>query len=461
LFRNEGDGTFTDVAGPSGIENDRYCKGVTLGDYDDDGDLDVYLSNFGANRLYRNEGGLVFRDVALELGVEEPADRSFAAWFFDYDNDGRLDLFVTSYAGGIAELAAEALDLQRDRALPRLYRNLGGTFEDVTEAVGLDRFFLPMGANFGDLDGDGWLDLYINNDVSTNRLFHNLGRLPNQGESTVVEYADLSAITGTADPRGSMGLSVGEIGAMSDAYDGLPDLFITHWLAQENAFYLSVRLPGGGFEYRDKTRQFRVGEISIDTVGWGSALCDLDLDGRLDIAVANGSTLEQKRNHTKLIAEPLFLLWNDGKRFVNIAPDAGAACARRHCARGLAAADFDGDGDIDLAIAINRGQPLLLRNETVTSNRSLSVLLRGPAVACFGARIELVVNTERQVRWCGADVTFMGMHAAQVVFGLGKSERAEELQVRWADGRSSRVENVAAGRVVVDHAKSVAPRKPR
>ena len=164
LFRNLGDGRFEDVAQQAGITNDRYAKGVTLGDYDNDGDLDVYLSNFGPNRLYRNdssEGRLAFTDVAEELGVMEPADRSFACWFFDYDQDGWLDLFVTAYEGGAADLVGELLELKRRRPRPRLYRNLGGRFEEVGRERGLDRFFLPMGANFGDVDGDGWLDLYL------------------------------------------------------------------------------------------------------------------------------------------------------------------------------------------------------------------------------------------------------------------------------------------------------------
>ncbi len=164
LFENRGDGTFVDVAAAAGVTNDRYGKGVTAGDFDDDGDLDLYVSNFGANRLYRNDsagGALRFTDVAPELGVDEPRGRSFAAWFFDYDNDRRLDLFVTSYVGSTADLVAELLDLRRERPTPRLYRNTGGAFEDVTSETGLDRFFLPMGANFGDVDGDGWLDVYL------------------------------------------------------------------------------------------------------------------------------------------------------------------------------------------------------------------------------------------------------------------------------------------------------------
>ncbi|MCP3980208.1 MAG: tetratricopeptide repeat protein [bacterium] len=162
LFVNDGKGKFTDVAARAGVTNDRYCKGVAAGDYDDDGDLDLYVSNVSDNRLYRNDGDGTFSDVAREAGVIEPRGRSFATWFFDYDNDGRLDLFVAGFDTDIADLAAESLGREHDAQSPRLYRNAGdGKFHDVTRAMGLARPFLPMGANFGDLDNDGWLDIYL------------------------------------------------------------------------------------------------------------------------------------------------------------------------------------------------------------------------------------------------------------------------------------------------------------
>jgi len=161
LFRNEGDGRFTDVAASAGVTNDRYGKGATVGDYDNDGDPDLYVSNIGPNRLYENDGDGTFTDVAPRLGVTAPDDRSFACWFFDYDNDGWLDLFVAAFDAQLSDLALESLGRGRTCTRPSLYRNLGGTFADVAPEVGLDRAFLPMGANFGDVDGDGWLDVYL------------------------------------------------------------------------------------------------------------------------------------------------------------------------------------------------------------------------------------------------------------------------------------------------------------
>ena len=257
-----------------------------------------------------------------------------------------------------------------------------------------------------------------------------------------------------------MGLSIGEVAAAGEG-DGLPDLFITHWVAQENAFYQSTLTAGSQLEYRDKTRQFRLGEISIDTVGWGTALVDLDLDGWIDLAVANGSTLERTDDGRQLIAEPAFLFWNDGERFHNVAAEAGTALSRPYSGRGLAAADFDGDGDIDLAVAVNRGRMLLLRNESPTANRSLIVTLRGRAAACFGARVQLDVKDRPQVRWWGSDVSYLSMHAPEMVFGLGKNGAADRVQVRWADGKTTVLTDVAAGRIEVAHPDAAASAKTR
>ncbi len=162
LFRNNGDGTFSDVTRAAGVSNGRMVKGANWGDYDNDGDPDLYVSNIGPNRLYRNNGDGTFTDVAPLLGVTEPADRSFVPWFWDYDNDGWLDLYVAGYSATLSDIAAHYLGRTAGGVRPRLYRNLAGRgFEDVTAAVGLDDVHLPMGANFGDIDNDGWLDIYL------------------------------------------------------------------------------------------------------------------------------------------------------------------------------------------------------------------------------------------------------------------------------------------------------------
>lgn len=469
-------GRFLDVTEEAGVgDPGGFGMGAYFADFDGDADVDLLVTNRGPNRLYENLGDGTFRDVAEAAGVADPSWSTGAA-IGDYDRDGHLDFYVCNYVdydddglgpdvisrqpGGGPGVPFTLNPSSFDPQPNRLYRNRGdGTFEEVAEACGVqDSQGRSLGATFCDLDGDGWLDLYVSNDVSPNRLFRNRGG--DERPARPVRFIDLSTITGTADPRGSMGLSVGEIGWMEGKCDGLPDLFITHWVAQENALYQSVQRPRGAFEYRDRTRQYALGEISLDRVGWGCALVDIDLDGRVDVAVANGSTLEEKGNPLLLRAESMFLFWNDGRRFHDLAQAAGPDCARPRNGRGLAACDFDADGDVDFAISENRGPVSLLRNLTPRENLSLTVRLDGPATACFGARIELLVGDTAQYRWHGADVSYLSGHAPEHVFGLGKEPRARRLRVRWADGAASELDDVPAGRVRVPH-PGTAPRGVR
>ena len=446
LYRNDG-ARFVDVTDEAAVANaGGFGMGAGFADFDGDGDVDLYVTNYGPNRLYRNKGDGSFEEIGEQAGVAGDAWSTGMAWG-DLDRDGDLDLYVCNYmdydvdvmggdisvaSGGTAYQVPFTLNPNAFDPVPnRLYLNRGdGTFEDAAARLGVaDAGGRSLAATMVDLDGDGWLDLYVNNDVSPNKLFRSLG--VREGRFDVI---DLSTVSGTADPRGSMGLSVAEIGAMADREDDLPDMFITHWVAQENAFYVSVRTPGGGFEYRDVTRRLRLGEGSLDTVGWGCALVDFDADGRVDIALANGSTLESKQDPTQLVPEPLRLLWNTGGEFVDVSAKAGDVFQRPHQARGLAACDFDQDGDIDFAVSCNRGRPLLLRNETETTNRSLTVRLDGPASVCFGARVTTTAGDVVQHRWYGADVGFLGNHAPDLLFGMGAAKTAS-VTVRWMDGR--------------------------
>ncbi len=244
LFRNNGDGTFADVAAAAGVTNDRYCKGACAGDYDDDGDLDLYVSNCGPNRLYRNDGGMRFTDVAEQLGVTEPSGRSFACWFFDYDNDGRLDLFVAGFQASLADIAADMLrqagrDVPGAGARPRLYRNDGGTFTDVTAAMGLARVTLPMGANFCDFNGDGWLDIYLATGepgyelLVPNLMFQNVG-----GRS----FVDVTAVTGLGHLQKGHGVAFADL-------DGDGDQDLWHQLGgfyPDDAYYNALFENEGG-----------------------------------------------------------------------------------------------------------------------------------------------------------------------------------------------------------------------
>lgn len=487
LFRNDGD-HFTDVADAAGVGGEGDLgMGASWADYDDDDRLDLFVTNYGGpNRLYHNRGDGTFDEVGQRAGVAASVWSTGAAWG-DFDRDGHLDLYVCNYVDYDERLARRALPATRgtggynvpfalnpnafDPAPNRLYRNRGdGTFEDVTAQNGVeDAEGRSFAATFVDLDGDGWLDLYVANDVSPNKLFHNMrGTRPGTfyqglldgaepGQTPPAAFADLSAITGTADSRGSMGLSVAETGALNDNLDGLPDLFITHWIAQENALYQSLPLADGLHEYRDKTRELRLGEISLGVVGWGCGFCDLDLDGRPDLVVANGSTLEPKDNVATLIAEPSFVFWNDGQQFQEIASRTGDALCSPHCARGLAIADFNNDGRPDIALSVNRGRPLLLANETETTNRYLKLRLRGPSARCFGAKVEVAAGPHRQIQWWGADVSFLSQHAPELIFGLGQSDTADLVRVTWADGVVTQQQALPAGLAEISYSPPQTP----
>jgi hypothetical protein len=469
LYRNDGD-RFTDITQQAGVADaEGFGMGAWFIDLDTDGDQDLYVTNVGANRLFENQGDGTFLDIAARSGVDDDAWSTGAAWG-DFDQDGDLDFYLCNYVdfSGVDfsphEIAASMMGSTTvpftlnpnsfDPVRNRLYRNLGdAVFEDVAVEFGVDD---PGGrsltATFCDIDGDGRLDLYVNNDVSTNRLFRNrCAPIEDTPASEVIPFDDMSTLSGTADPRGSMGLSVNEIGNMNNLFDGLPDLFITHWVAQENALYQSVSAPEGLVLFLDKTRDFRLGERSVKAVGWGCVFADFDLDGRSDIAVANGSTLEDKSDRQQLRTQSPFLFWNDGRQFHDIAPDAGVALAAKRSARGLAAADFDNDGDVDLFMTVNRGSPILLRNDTPTENHALKIVLSGPPAVCFGARVELLTGQQRQMSWWGCDSSYLSMHSTELLFGLGTAEKVDRIVVRWADGRETVRTEVSHGRLTIEY----------
>lgn len=472
LFRNEG-GRFTDVTLQAGVGNEGgFGMGAAWGDYDGDGQVDLYVTNYGRNRLYHNQGDGTFREVAAQAGVDDRLWSTGATWA-DFDGDGLLDLYVCNYVDYDAADFGPAMTLPRggrgyrvpfvlnpnsfDPVPNRLYRSRGdGTFEDVARAWGVDN---PDGrsfaASFCDFNGDGQPDLFVANDSTPDKLFLNrrgkygwfssAGPLPPGG----IAFWDAAPSTGTADTRGAMGVSVAELNFMLGQADGLPDLFITHWVAQENGCYLSQRISEDLYEYHDKTREFRLGEVSLDMVGWGCGFADFDLDGRPDLAVANGSTLEDPSRPALLMAEPMFLFWNDGQKFHDVAALAGPDTRRRYVARGLAIADFDDDGLPDLAVSVNRGPPLLLRNETRTEQHFLKIRLRGPVAWCLGARVEVQAGPAVQVQWLGADVSVMSQHAPELIFGLAEHTQADRVTVLWRDGRTTILHNVPASRLEV------------
>lgn len=457
LYLNQGDGRFEEAAAERGVaDGEGIGMGASFADYDGDGDADLYVTRLGANRLYRNRGDGRFDEVAAAAGVADERWSTGAAWG-DYDRDGHLDLYVANYVAWDEDVLSQAQDLHTEfpftlnpnsfPAQPNaLFHNRGdGSFEEVARAAGVsDPDGRGLNAVFCDLDEDGWLDLYVANDTSPNRLFLNRGA----AADGPVAFEDRSAATGMADTRSGMGVTVADL-AGEGGLDGWPDLFVGNWVAQDNALFRAVVYQGKLLEYHDDARVHGLAEVSTAEVSWGTAAADLDLDGRPELVVVNGSTLQQPDDPLLLRPEKTFVFWNDGERFYDVAPAAGPALARAYNGRGLAAADYDRDGDVDLAVAVNRGTPLLLRNDTVTGHKGLAVALKASDALRFGARIRVTVRGVTQDRWFGGDASYLSGHAPDLPFGLGDAAQADRVEVIWADGRRSEREGVPAGRVVL------------
>ena len=458
LYRNDGS-TFVDVTERAGVgDPEGFGMGAAFADFDGDGDLDLYVTNVGPNRLFVNRGDGRFSERAEQYGVAGSQWSIGASWG-DYDRDSRLDLYVSNYVDYDARIDDRSSGQPEWQSIPlalnpnvfdpqanQLYHQRhDGRFVDVGPETGVSN---PRGrgmaTTFFDHDGDGWLDLYVANDVSANALYRNRA-----AELGAALFEDASAATGTADPRGSMGLSVADVIGPDGATDGRADLFVSHWVTQENAFYVAVTANSGRIEYRDRIRQLGAGELSTDRVGWGSGFVDLDLDGRLDLAIANGSTLELDSDPSRLEAQAPFLLWNDGQRFWDIA---GTAIGdQRWVARGLAVCDFDRDLDSDLAISVNRGAPLLLVNHVDdTAQRSaLAVRALAPAAMAHGARISVRVGEQPQTRWLAADASYASGHCPELLFGLGTARSSAEIVVEWLGGPRQILRAVPSRRVIV------------
>ena len=375
LFRNEliqADGRagalrFTDVTDESGTGDMGYAQGVATGDYDNDGDVDLYVSNFGPNVLLRNNGDGTFTNVTKQAGVDDPRWTTSVA-FLDYDNDGFLDLVVAAYldytvATNKPCLTAGYLDYCGPCPYPplpeRLYRNRGdGTFRDVTAEAGLDRAYgHGLGLGIADFDGNGWTDIYVANDADPNQLWMNdAGRFTDSG------LLSGAAVNHAGVPEAGMGVAVGDYDDDGDA-----DIFVTHLIGETNTLYENL---GDGF-FIDRTVRSRLGLSSRRMTGFGAAWVDVDHDADLDLFVVYGAV---DRLET-LPDDPYpyhqrdqLLVQNGDATFADASAGAGPALEQSDVGRGLAAGDVDNDGDIDLLLANNNGPARLLRNELVDSS---------------------------------------------------------------------------------------------
>lgn len=461
LFHNNGDGTFSDVTAQSGTGFKGIGMAAAWADYDGDGDLDLIVTGYRRLVLYRNLGGGKFEDVSESSGLSGLARFWSGASWADYDLDGDLDLYVCAYVKYDAKPEDTArVSQQYAQAIPftlnpssyspepnALFRNNGdGTFSEVSRQAGVENAAgRSLSASWCDLDRDGWLDLYIANDVSDNALYRNLGN---------GKFEDISHTAWAADYRGAMGLAMGDWDGDRDT-----DLFVTHWIAQENGFYWNVlHSPGGSSQrgvlrFTDIADMVGLGQISLNLIGWGTSFFDYDNDGKLDLFVANGSTFQLAADPSRLTPMRNHLYWQKSPEdgFFEVGSVSGGVFAQEHVGRGAAFADYDNDGDVDIVV-VNHGQaPLLLRNDGGNNGNWLKVRLLNKKghPAGIGATVEIETASGTQLRTIGAQSSYLSQNALEAHFGLGDLGQVDLLRVVFPGGSSRERKAVAANQLII------------
>jgi len=452
LYKNLGGGKFRDETERSGLAFRGYCHGITVGDIDNDGDPDLFLSNYGGDALFVNNGNGTFTEVGRAAGVFRPGTWSSSAAFLDYDGDGNLDLYVSRYADWEYprddQLCGDQERRIRRYCAPNelrsvkhtLFRNNGDrTFTDVTDKAGLGRSdghgFAAVAA---DLDGDGKIDIYVANDRDPHFLYLN------NGDGT---FRDVSEDCGAAfDIDGQAQAGMGADAEDVDG-DGRPELFVTNFANEYNTLYRNL---GRGY-FLDATANFGLVVDSIPWIGWGCALADLDNDGWPDIVVANANTDDNAESLGKPLsyAEPPLLHRNiGGRRFHLSNSGAGAYFEGSHLGHGLAVGDLDDDGDLDLVINHKDGPPAILRNDTPTVHHWIRFALvgtRGPRDA-VGTRVEVEAGGRVIHRQKKSGHSLMSAHDPRILVGLGPSEVVGRVTIRWPSGTISTLEKPGVGR---------------
>ena len=458
LYRNNRDGTFSDVTEKSGLGRSVWAAGITVGDYDNDGFEDVFITCWGQNILFHNNGDGTFSDVTRRAGLIHPGTRyGTGCTWIDYDRDGRLDLFVShyvvfdrdkipprgqdpscSYRGvpvycGPGGLAQESC---------RLYHNNGdGTFTDVSEKSGIAAvkpgYALTTVA--ADFDGDGWPDIYVACDTTPSLLFRN------NRDGTFTEQALESGVSLSEDgqEQAGMGLAVGDVDP-----DGYLDIFKTHFRDDTPGLY---RNNGKGY-FRDVTLRAGLG-VETRFVSWGAGIVDLDNDGLPDLFVTTGMVYpepEQKLPDAPYKSPNVVFRNLGGGKFEELLDEAGPGITEAHSSRGVAFGDFDNDGDIDILVVNLNEPPSLLRNDISGANHWLKVLLIGAASnrSAIGAQVVATYAGRRQAQAVLAQSSYLSVNDRRLHFGLGAATAAS-LEIRWPNGGLEKVADVAADQLLV------------
>ena len=449
LYRNNRNGTFTDVTERAGLAVELYGMGAAVADYNNDGFPDILITAVGQNRLFQNTGKGTFLDVTDKAGLGGRSSFSTSALWFDFDRDGHLDLFVCNYVKWSPEhdIPCSVDGKRRSYCTPEayrgstcwLFRNRGnGTFEDVTAKSGIfDTSSKSLGVTMLDFDRDGWPDLLVANDTQPNKLYRNLRN------GTFEDRAVRAGVAFSEDGKARAGMGV-------DAADfdnsGAAGIAITNFDNEMIALYKA----GRGEVYTDIAMKTGVGQASRSTLGFGCLFFDANLDGYLDLLAVNGhidETVREIRGNVGY-AQPPHLFLNDGRGgFRDVAAAAGAGFAAPKVARGAAYGDFDRDGDVDLLISTNLGPALLYRNDVATGRRSLRLHLIGTKSNrdAIGAIVRLTTPDGTQSRMVKSGGSYLSQSELPVTFGIGARDRADRIVVEWPSGRVDEHTSVAAG----------------
>lgn len=438
LYRNNRDGTFTDVTEKAGVQGGGYGMGVAVGDYDGDGFPDIYVTQYGRSILYHNNGNGTFTDVTEKAGVAAVGWASSAVWF-DYDNDGRLDLFVCRFVDFNKEknkFCGNTATRERYYCVPRVYdpmpswlfhNNGDGTFTDVSKQSGIAQY---LGKAWGvvacDINNDGNMDLFVANDTVGNFLFSNSG---------TGKFTDIGTEAGVAySAEGSARSGMGVDSADYDS-DGWMDLFVSNVDREMYSLYHNNHHQ----MFDDEAMSNGIGKTTLLMSGWGLKFFDFDNDGNIDLLLANGhpdDKVETRASDVKYM-EPMLLFRNTDtglpRTFENISARAGPAFGEQLAARGMAIGDFDNDGAVDVLVAVNNGAPLLLRNTSAEANHWIGIKLIGKTANCdaIGARITWKAADLKRCTSKVGGGSYLSSHDPRMVLGIGARSELNWIEVKW------------------------------